>query len=42
VRQLAGDAWGYGFEAGSKVQLAEKEAQLVFLTREKFESREAG
>jgi penicillin amidase len=33
---------GYGFEAGPKVQLAEKEAQLVFLTREKFESRPAG
>jgi len=33
---------GYGFEAGPKVQLAEKEAQLVFLTRQKFESRLAG
>jgi penicillin amidase len=30
---------GFGFEAGAKVQLAEKEAQLVFLTRERFESR---
>ena len=29
---------GFGFEAGAKVQLAEKEAQLVFLTREKFEA----
>ncbi|VXC10777.1 Siderophore biosynthesis domain protein [Arthrobacter sp. 9AX] len=29
---------GFGFEAGAKVQLAEKEAQLVFLTRAKFES----
>ncbi|UZX04647.1 acetyltransferase [Arthrobacter sp. CDRTa11] len=26
-----------GFELGAKVQLAEKEAQLVFLTRERFE-----
>jgi hypothetical protein len=33
---------GYGFEAGAKVQLAEKQAQLVFLTREKFESGGAG
>ena len=31
---------GCGFEPGSKVQLAEKEAQLVFLTRAKFESQE--
>jgi hypothetical protein len=30
----------FGFEAGATVQLAEKEAQLVFLTRERFESRE--
>ena len=29
----------FGFEAGAKVQLAEKDAQLVFLTRERFESR---
>lgn len=29
----------FGFEAGAQVQLAEKEAQLVFLTRERFESR---
>lgn len=29
---------GFGFEAGPKVQLADKEAQLVFLSREKFES----
>jgi hypothetical protein len=29
---------GCGFEVGPKVQLAEKEAQLVFLTRERFES----
>ncbi|WP_066289905.1 GNAT family N-acetyltransferase [Arthrobacter sp. B6] len=29
----------FGFEAGAKVQLAEKEAQLVFLSRERFESR---
>jgi hypothetical protein len=29
---------GFGFEAGAKVQLAGKEAQLVFLTREKFEA----
>lgn len=32
---------GCGFEPGPKVQLAEKEAQLVFLTRERFESRTA-
>jgi penicillin amidase len=32
---------GCGFEPGSKVQLAEKEAQLVFLTRAKFESQES-
>ena len=32
---------GFGFEAGPKVQLAEKEAQLVFLSRETFESRTA-
>jgi hypothetical protein len=31
---------GFGFEAGPKVQLAEKEAQLVFLSRKRFESRE--
>lgn len=30
---------GCGFEPGPKVQLAEKEAQLVFLTRDRFESR---
>jgi hypothetical protein len=29
---------GFGFEARAKVQLAGKEAQLVFLTREKFEA----
>ena len=29
---------GFGFQAGPKVQLTEKEAQLVFLTREKFEA----
>lgn len=29
----------FGFAAGAWVQLAEKEAQLVFLTREGFESR---
>lgn len=29
---------GFGFEAGPKVQLAEKEAQLVFLSRDKFEA----
>lgn len=29
----------FGFEAGAQVQLAEKKAQLVFLTRERFESR---
>ena len=33
---------GFGFEAGARVQLAEKEAQLVFLTRERFESRRPG
>ena len=33
---------GFGFEAGPTVQLAEKEARLVFLTREKFEARPAG
>jgi penicillin amidase len=33
---------GFGFEAGPKVQLAGKEAQLVFLNREKFESLTAG
>jgi penicillin amidase len=32
---------GYGFEAGPKVHLAEKEAQLVFLTRQGFESHAA-
>lgn len=31
-----------GFETGPTVQLAEKEAQLVFLTRDRFESRQAG
>ena len=30
---------GFGFEAGPVVQLAEKQAQLVFLPREKFEAR---
>jgi hypothetical protein len=30
---------GFGFEAGPNVQLPEKEAQLVFLDRESFESR---
>ena len=30
---------GFGFEAGAVVQLAEKQAQLVFLPREKFEAR---
>ena len=30
---------GCGFELGPKVQLEEKEAQLVFLTRERFESQ---
>lgn len=29
----------FGFEAGAQVQLAEKEAQLVFLSREGYESR---
>ncbi|WP_407710092.1 GNAT family N-acetyltransferase [Arthrobacter nitrophenolicus] len=33
---------GFGFQAGPKVQLPEKEAQLVFLGREAFESRPAG
>ena len=33
---------GFGFEAGPTVQLAEKKARLVFLTREKFEARPAG
>jgi penicillin amidase len=33
---------GFGFEAGPKVQLAGKEAQLVFLSRDQFESRPAG
>ncbi len=32
---------GFGFETGPKVQLPEKEAQLVFLDREAFESRAA-
>ncbi|MCU1519290.1 MAG: siderophore biosynthesis protein [Pseudarthrobacter sp.] len=31
----------FGFEAGPTVQLANKEAQLVFLTRDSFESRQA-
>ena len=29
------------FELGPKVQLAEKEAQMAFLTRERFERTEA-
>lgn len=33
---------GFGFEAGPTVELAEKEARLVFLTREKFEACQAG
>ncbi|MCQ6272945.1 acetyltransferase [Pseudarthrobacter sp. R1] len=41
-RKAIGRLVGYGFEPGPRVQLAEKEAQLVFLTREKFESRPAG
>lgn len=32
----------FGFEAGTKVQLPAKEAQLVFLTRDRFEARNAG
>lgn len=32
----------FGFETGPRVQLAEKEAQLVFLSREAFESRAEG